>query len=645
MKAIIEFFNAYSFDILGYTLLHSVWQGLIIAIIIGLILRGLPSKLSSVRYVFATAGLFSIVVASLVTIFLLASEEPNEKLLTASDQTATSDQVSNIAITFNNSPTFTPLLTAAQNFVEKCMPIFLILWVAGALFFGLRIFIGLAYVDRLREESIPLGNEWSSYIQKISTRLKIEKFITLAESSAIEAPVVIGYVKPFILIPLGLCTSLSTAQLETIFIHELMHIRRKDYLVNLIQSFVEAVYFFNPFVWIISNMVKRERELCCDDAVVELHGNTAAYASALAALEEARLSGAALSLSLVGSKNELLKRIKRLMEKSVHPHYSNGKIIPAVLLVIGVICASWISATTGPTGQDIGFTHNATVVQDTTKKNKKAKAARKAENKRASTNNEEVEIDKEVDVAKEIEVEEPLEAEVEENLSYAPPVPDFDIPPIPDVAGMIPPMVDLELLMQDFEAPHFDWNDKDWEKFSQEFEEKFRSKFGDFYEKNESDIQKMLDEIQQNLNNNFGEDFEATMQDFSQKHEQWARDHAEKLALQAEKMALHGDHIEKLGEDMQKFGENFHEEFEKHHKEFEKQHKEFEKKTRNFENALREELTKDGYLDAGEKLKEIEIYNGVLKINGQQIKPEHQKKYDELREKHFPNPGSLMKKD
>ena len=638
MKAILEFFNAYWFYIIGYALLHSIWQGLLISIIIAMILRALPTKLSSARYTVATAGLFSIVVGSLITIFLLASETPDAKVLDARDQITARDQLS---IPFNNSPTFTSVLAGAQIFVEKCMPLFLMLWVAGALFFGSRIFIGLAYVNRLREESIPLGNEWSSYIQEISVRLKIEKFVTLAESAAIDAPVVIGYVKPFILIPIGMCTSLSTAQLETIFIHELMHIRRNDYLVNLIQSFAEAVYFFNPFVWTISKMVKRERELCCDDAVVEVHGNTAAYASALTALEEARLSGTALSLSLTGSKNELLKRIKRLMEKSVHHHRSNGKIIPAVLLVIGVICASWISATTGPSASDIDFTHNATVVQDTTKKNKKTKAARKAENKRASTNNEEVEIDKEVDVAKDIEVEEPVEADVEENLSYGPPVPDFDLPPIPDVAGMIPPLVDLDLLMKDFEAPHFDWNDNDWEKFSQEFEEKFRSRFGDFYEKNESDIQKMMDEIQQNLNTKFGEDFEAKMQDFGQKHEQWAQDQAERFAQQAEKMALRGDHFEKLGEDMQRFSENFHEEFEQNQKEFEKQQKAFEEKSRNFQNVLKEELRKDGYLDDGEKLEAIQFYNGALKINGEPIKPEHQKKYDELREKYFPNLGEM----
>lgn len=330
MKAIVDFFSSYWFEIVGYTLIHSVWQGLLILVIIAVLLRSLPSKSSILRYTIATAGLFSILCASLVTIFILKAEEPGSKILTANDY-----QLINIGITVDDS---LPLLASVEGFVENCMPLFLMLWIVGALFFVMRIFVGLAYVNRLREESIPVGNKWNSYIQEISSRLKIERVITLAESAAIDAPVVIGWAKPFILIPIGMFAGLSTAQLETIFIHELMHIRRKDYLVNLIQSFVEAVYFFNPFVWIISNIVKRERELCCDDGVVELHGNTAAYASALAALEEARVSGTALSLSLTGNKNELLKRIKRLMEKSAHHHYSDGKVIPAVLL-LSVSCA------------------------------------------------------------------------------------------------------------------------------------------------------------------------------------------------------------------------------------------------------------------------------------------------------------------
>ena len=184
-----------------------------------------------------------------------------------------------------------------------------------------------------------------------------------------------------ILIPIGMCTSLSTEQLETIFLHEIAHIRRKDYLINLLQLMVEAIYFFNPFVWIVSGIMKREREHCCDDAVVQLHGNAKAYAHALATLEELRLSKVGLSLSLAENKNQLLNRVKRLMEKSVKNYSGRERIIPALLLVIGLICASWISTHTSKTELSSINPDRLIVASDTIKKNKKTKSNKKTESK------------------------------------------------------------------------------------------------------------------------------------------------------------------------------------------------------------------------------------------------------------------------
>ena len=644
MKKVFEFFSSYSLDVVGYTLLHSIWQGLLILFIIAVILRFIPSKLSNTRYAIATVGLFSIIVASVVT-FIYLSIGSSDLISFTAYYDLRHEGIS----TYHTQSTVTNYLEAGQALIQACIPLFLIIWVVGAMIFTMRIFMGLAYVERLREGCVPMASEWNRFIQEMSAELRIDKNITLAESRIINAPIVIGYLKPLILIPIGMCASLSTAQLETIFIHELMHIRRKDYLVNLLQSFIEAIYFFNPFVWAISNTVKREREHCCDDAVVQLHGNAIVYASALATLEEVRLSNSQLSLSLAGNKNELLKRIKRLMEKSVQQHYSGGKIIPALLLVIGLVCASWISTTSRFNEADAAYGQNEAVLQDTTKKGKKDRAEKKTQRNRttpsANITEKEVEIDKQVEVDKEIKVEQEVETENDGDFSHAPPpIPDFDfhVPPMPDIAGLIPPLAELNLLMEDFVPPHPDWNDKDWEKFSEAFEEKFKSNFGEFYEKNEEGIQKMMDEIQQNLNSQFGQDFEAKMQDFAKKQEEWAQAHAEKWQQHAERMSLHGDSVEGLGEVMHQWSKGFHEDFEKDHKEFEKKHKAFEERSKNFEKVLKDELIKDGYLDEGEKLEAIQFYNGALKINGEPIKGEHQKKYNELRKKYFGNPGNLM---
>ena len=631
MNTALEFISSYTFDILGYTLLHSLWQALLITIIVVVTLRIIPSKFSEIRYAIASLGLLAMIILSAGTFIYLSASSSADLALDPVDVQVVSDIYMPATIIVSE------YIYVAQLFIASKMPLFMMIWMVGMSILFLRIVIGLAGVQRLREGSLPLDNKWSVYVQKLSEKLQIERLVTLAESAAIEAPVVIGYFKPFILIPVGMCTSLSTAQLETIFIHELMHIRRRDYLVNVIQSFVEAIYFFNPFIWAISKIVKNEREHCCDDAVVQLHGNVREYAIALARLEEVRLSKISLSLPLTGSRNQLMNRIKRLMEKSVKNHYSGGRIIPALLLVIGLVCASWISAQTGRTELNSGEMYEAMVVQDTTKKDKKNKQTTKTKTKHNAKSptteaNQEIEIDETVEVEENVDVEHQIETEDEDNFSQVPPpIPDFDfdIPPIPDIAGMMPPLTEFDFSMRDF-----DWNGSDWEKFNHEFEEKFKSRFGEFYETNGTDIQKMMEEIQKDLALNFGDNWEAKVEEFAKGQEAWAKRHAENWEQQAEKMSEQGDHFKRLGEDLERLGLEVHEEFEKNHRNFEEIHKAFEERGRTFEKVLKEELIKDGYLEQGQKLESIQFHNGVLKINGETIKPGDQKKYDEILSKY-----------
>jgi beta-lactamase regulating signal transducer with metallopeptidase domain len=169
-------------------------------------------------------------------------------------------------------------------------------------------------------------------------------------------------------------SGLTTQQVEAIFIHELTHIKREDYLLNLIQSITEAIYFFNPFVWIISSIIRREREHCCDDAVIRSGGNAIAYVRALAHLEEHRMTQTTLALSAIGTKNQLLNRIKRIMEKSVAKNSIRERLIPAMLLIIGIVCASWVTISTKDKVQS---SHNLSnlVESDTTIKKKNMRSA------------------------------------------------------------------------------------------------------------------------------------------------------------------------------------------------------------------------------------------------------------------------------
>ncbi len=144
-----------------------------------------------------------------------------------------------------------------------------------------------------------------------SIRLGIHRAVRLMQSTLVEVPTVIGWLRPVVLIPVSCLTGLSTAQVEAIFCHELAHVRRHDYLVSVIQSVVEALLFYHPAVWWVSKQLRRERECCCDELAVGHGGDVLAYARALSYLEERRASFPEFALGANGGV--LSMRIKRLL--------------------------------------------------------------------------------------------------------------------------------------------------------------------------------------------------------------------------------------------------------------------------------------------------------------------------------------------
>jgi bla regulator protein blaR1 len=647
MNLMTEFLQSPWLNTLAYTLLHSLWQGALIVIIVIALLRLTPNRWSNVRYAIASLGLLLLIGAAAGTFLVLNAKVPLTSHVTLS-QTGGFSQDNHSTL---ESLTMTSVIDVVSAFVHTNIPFFLILWVVGTFVFCLRVIGGLLYVGRLRREAIVIDGDWSTKLQKLSNQLGISRCVLLAASPSIAAPVVAGIIKPIILIPIGMLTSLSTEQLETIFLHELVHIKRRDFLINLIQSFVEAIFFFNPFSWILSNLIKREREHCCDDAVIKLHGNALAYAHALSTLEEVRLTKVGLSLSLAQNKNQLLNRITRIMEKSVKNYSGRERIIPAALLIIGLICASWISTQTGRNEIAYRQAVNEQLVQDTTKKSKRIKKERNAttqsSKEKHSSNQNEKTIDKQ---------------ENKDDVSFHPgpmPEPGFEIPPPPHGNMTLPPTPDIEI--SDFDVPHMQWRTEDeWETFGKEFGERFQEKFGEFYEKHGADIQQMIQEIEKDVTSKFDDELkmqdyasrrqewaekqQARMLDYASRQQEWAEKQAEQFAKQAEQLArrieddqraaskIHAEKAEKLSEDVQKLHKD---KLEENHKRFEERMKAFEERTHRFEEEMKEELIKDGYLEKDEKLTNMHWQNGSIKINGEKIKPEHEKKYNDLHKKYF----------
>jgi hypothetical protein len=224
------------------------------------------------------------------------------------------------------------------------MPVFLVLWCAGVMLLTLRLLTGWLWVQRLRTHGVtgaPDGIRRSA--ARLAQRLHITRAVTLLESSLVDVPTVIGFLKPAVLLPASALAGLTPQQVEAVLAHELAHIRRHDYLVNLLQTLVETVLFYHPAVWWLSHRIRIERENCCDDLAVNLCGDRVAYATALADLEALRGSGPTpvRHIAMAATGGSLLQRVRRLLgAPSSHsgrgPAWLAGA---AALLLVGGIAA------------------------------------------------------------------------------------------------------------------------------------------------------------------------------------------------------------------------------------------------------------------------------------------------------------------
>ncbi|MDW3645512.1 MAG: M56 family metallopeptidase [Bacteroidia bacterium] len=320
----------------GWTLFHSLWQGFIWVLALSLILRYVSRQKAQLRYFASLLCLFGLFAGSFGT-FLY-----EYRLISTSTFSLSLGADAHIIV---NQP---GQFTAAENsgFLQQIsinveswgryLPYVSMIWMLGVLFFSVRWIGSWVYLQDIRRNSHEAKYKWQSWVDEIAHEMGIRKYVTLKESSQIQSPMVIGHLKPIILLPLGMLTNLSTTQLEAIFAHELAHIRRYDFLINMIQSFMEIIFFYHPAQWWISNQIRDEREHCCDDAAVEICGDPLAYAKALADLEEIRMVQLQLAPALSGRKPHLLNRIKRLMAPDMYESPKETRVYLMSLLILGL---------------------------------------------------------------------------------------------------------------------------------------------------------------------------------------------------------------------------------------------------------------------------------------------------------------------
>lgn len=294
---------------LGWTLVHFLWQGLAIAVLYASMRWIVGSKSNpQMRYLLACAALIAMIAAPLVTYGLMLPWDVGPD---AGSQVRSALQIGS---SITNTVTLPGSVRSTVSSVRS--PQFLswvvMIWVAGAAAFSVRLTGGWIVAARMRSASIrPAPPEWQEFLTQLGRVLGLKGPVRLLISALVQVPTVVGWLRPIILIPVGALSGLPREHLEALLLHELAHIRRHDYLVNILQSVVEALLFYHPAVWWVSAHIRAERELCCDDVAVSVVGDRLMYARALAQLESYR--PAHFESAIAANGGSLSHRIARLV--------------------------------------------------------------------------------------------------------------------------------------------------------------------------------------------------------------------------------------------------------------------------------------------------------------------------------------------
>ena len=359
----ISLLDARLSDVIASVLFHSLWQTTAIILLASLCLKLIPSRASQARYAFSLSTLLVAVAAPITTVALLSEGSPELRSVSLSevvhehaDDSETlfsSSEPIDLAVASesNEAPTDPATLRA------PLAPIFADLWAIGVVVLLLRLFGALVRIEGLsRRGHRPLPPFHTELVEDVRRRLRTVMPVDAVLSARVHVPTVIGWARPRILIPASALFGLTPSQFEAVLAHEMAHIRRWDYLVNLLQSLIETLFFFHPAVWWLSDRVRIEREHCCDDIAVRLCGRTCtmhAFANLEALRHEPRPSSPTQGPALAADGGRLLERIQRMATPEANPSRTppSLSLVVSFLVLFALLGAGW-SVQAAPTSVD-----------------------------------------------------------------------------------------------------------------------------------------------------------------------------------------------------------------------------------------------------------------------------------------------------
>ncbi len=315
---------------LGQALLHFLWQGVIVGLIVYSLIKLFQIRSSNARYSIACAALLIMLAFPVITtihIHTIKSQSApvSESFAISSNVISTSSNIAaNSSISSNDDEYKKP---AGSNAWLIWM---VAAWAVGSACLFIRLFGGWLVINRIRNEaSVPNDPCLQKLFAHLVHTMQIGRSAVLLVSSAVQSPTVVGCFKYTIFWPASVATGISTQHIEMLLAHELAHIKRYDFLVNLIQSSIESLLFYHPAVWWVSQQIRQERENCCDDMVIDLLCDRRNYAYALTSLEFQRAGEPALRAS--GGK--LLPRIKRILGENEMKSTPASAVLAAILAI------------------------------------------------------------------------------------------------------------------------------------------------------------------------------------------------------------------------------------------------------------------------------------------------------------------------
>jgi|GEM_PF-6969912 bla regulator protein BlaR1 len=318
---------------------HSLWQGLVFSLVAGMIMVCTRKKSAAIRYNLLVFTFFSFLFTIGYTFYRLYASGVNDSIdLGFVQQTIPSFVRTGIQ---NQSLTIDSYLANLNAFIEQHVAFIMTLWSLVFLFKLLQLSASL-YACRklLKTQLYEADAKWHALLEQLAGKMFIRRTVRLFQSASIRVPMVIGHTNPVILFPLGALSFLSEEEVEAILIHELSHIRRMDYLLNLILGFVDCLLFFNPAIRWISSLIRIERESCCDDAVIGNAINPVKYIEVLVRFQSHKTYNNTVAMGLTLRKAHLLTRAKRMLNHENQNLNTMEKSIllatTSALLILGI---------------------------------------------------------------------------------------------------------------------------------------------------------------------------------------------------------------------------------------------------------------------------------------------------------------------